>query len=342
MAPTAPLQLHYIERKVLGPHDIQVEILYCGVCHTDLHLARNDWNTSIYPIVPGHEIIGRVSKVGSMVSKFVKDDYAGIGFLYDSCRICSCCSSGNEQICEEGIIATFNSYERYTGNITYGGFSSQIVVDENYAVKIPAEMPLAQTAPLLCAGITTYSPLKYVGLSTGHKIAVSGLGGLGHMAVKFAVAMGAEVTVISTSPNKASDAREMGAHHFILLGQQDNGILPASHFDYIIDTVSGKRDYTLQLNMLKPEGTLIVVGLPSQDATFAPASLVFKRRKILGSFVGSITEMQEMINYCAINKIYSEVETIPIQQINVAFERMLKGDVRYRFVIDMSSLNNDQ
>jgi len=335
---TTPLGPFTFERREPGAHDVQIEILYCGVCHSDIHQVRNEWGGSIYPMVPGHEIVGRVTKVGDHVRKFKVGDLAGVGCFVDSCRTCANCQEGIEQYCDEGMTGTYNSVERGTKNPTYGGYSTQIVVDENYTLKVSPKLPLERVAPLLCAGITTYSPLRHLNVGKGHKVAVLGLGGLGHMAVKFAVAFGAEVTMLSSSPSKEKDAKSLGAHHFALTSDAAKMKSLANHFDFILNTVSAQHEYGTYLNLLRTNGTMIVVGAPPSPSAVPAFQLIAKRRSIIGSLIGGIKETQEMLDYCAEHNIASDVEVIKIQDINEAYERMLKGDVRYRFVIDTASL----
>jgi len=337
-AATTPLTPFDFSRREPGPHDVQIEILYCGVCHSDIHQVRNEWGGSMYPMVPGHEIVGRITKVGEHVKKFKVGDLAGVGCFVDSCRVCDNCKEGLEQYCDTGMVGTYNSLEKDGKTPTYGGYSTLIVVDEQYTLKISDKLPLERVAPLLCAGITTYSPLKHVGIKKGDKVAVLGLGGLGHMAVKFAVSFGAEVTMLSSSPSKKADAKKLGAHHFALTS--DKGTMKGlqNHFDIILNTVSAQHDYSTYLNLLRTNGTMIVVGVPPSPSQVPAFTLIAKRRSIIGSLIGGIKETQEMLDYCAEHNISSEVEVIPIQQINEAYERMIKGDVRYRFVIDIASL----
>lgn len=335
---TTPLAPFNFERRDPGPHDVQIEILYCGVCHSDVHQVRNEWGGSIYPMVPGHEIVGRVTAVGNHVKNFRPGDLAGVGCFVDSCRTCVNCQAGLEQYCDEGMVGTYNGRERVTNNPTYGGYSTQIVVDENYTLKISDKLDLAGVAPLLCAGITTYSPLRHVGVKKGDKVGVLGLGGLGHMAVKFAASFGAEVTMLSTSKSKEADAKKLGAHHFALTTDPAtmNGL--QNHFDFILNTVSAKHEYGTYLNLLRTNGTMIVVGVPPTPSEVPAFNLIMKRRSIIGSLIGGIRETQEMLDYCAEHNIVSDVEVIQVEQVNEAYERMLKGDVRYRFVIDIASL----
>ncbi|MCD8741854.1 NAD(P)-dependent alcohol dehydrogenase [Mucilaginibacter roseus] len=333
-APLAPFQL---ERQDVGPNDIQIEIQYCGVCHSDIHQVRDEWGGSKFPMVPGHEIVGKIIKVGDAVTKFKVGETAGIGCFVDSCRHCPSCLAGEEQYCDFGMVGTYNS--RYKdGTPTYGGYSDQIVVDENYALHISDKLPLEGVAPLLCAGITTYSPLMTWKIGKGHKIAVVGLGGLGHMAVKFGVALGAEVTVLSTSASKKEDALKLGAHHFVVTKNEDEVKEVANTFDFILNTISAQHEYDFYLQMLKLDGTMVLVGIPPEAPQVSAFNLIGKRRRLAGSMIGGIKETQEMLDYCAENGIVSDVEVINIDYINEAYERMLKNDVRYRFVIDMSSL----
>ena len=335
---TAPLGPFTFDRREPGAHDVQIEILYCGVCHSDIHQVRNEWGGSKYPMVPGHEIVGRVTKVGDHVKNFKVGDLAGVGCFVDSCRTCPNCLEGIEQYCDNGLIGTYNSVERGTNIPTYGGYSTQIVVDEKYTLKVSPSLPLERVAPLLCAGITTYSPLRHVGVGKGHKVGVLGLGGLGHMAVKFAVAFGAEVTMLSSSPSKEKDAKSLGAHHFALTSDVAKMKSLANHFDFILNTVSAQHEYGTYLNLLGTNGTMIVVGVPPSPSAVPAFQLIAKRRSIIGSLIGGIKETQEMLDFCAEHNIASDVEVIKIQDINEAYERMIKGDVRYRFVIDTASL----
>ena len=333
-----PLKPYTFERKDVGAHQVQIEILFCGVCHSDLHTAKGDWGPAIYPLVPGHEIVGRIVSVGSDVTKFTVGELAGVGCFVDSCRHCDNCKSGEEQFCDEGMTGTYNSHERGTDIPTYGGYSSTITVDENYTLHISDKLPLSGVAPLLCAGITTYSPLRHLNVGKGHKVAVLGLGGLGHMAVKFAVSFGAEVTMLSGSPSKEADAKKLGAHHFALTSDAAKMESLANSFDFILNTVSGEHDYNAYLNLLTTNGTMIVVGAPPTPAQIPAFTLIMKRRSIMGSLIGGIAETQEMLDYCAEHNITSDVEVIDIADINNAYERMNRSDVKYRFVIDMSTL----
>jgi alcohol dehydrogenase (NADP+) len=339
MTATTPLAPWSIERREPGPHDVLIDILYCGVCHSDLHQARDEWSGSIFPMVPGHEIVGRVSKVGDRVKKWKPGHIVGVGCFVDSCRRCEACRAGEEQYCEPGMTLTYNGYERDGQTPTYGGYSTRITVDENYVLSIPKGIPLERAAPLLCAGITTYSPLKHFGLEEGDKLAVVGLGGLGHMGVKFGHAMGAHVTVLSHSPGKRDDALKLGADDFLVTRDEAAFKDNAGRFDFILDTVSAKHDYNAYLSLLRRDGHMVLVGVPEQTELNAP-SLIMKRRSLSGSLIGGIRETQEMLDFCAAHDIASDVEVIPIQDINEAYERMLKNDVRYRFVIDLASLKS--
>ncbi|HEY2347371.1 MAG TPA: NAD(P)-dependent alcohol dehydrogenase [Puia sp.] len=327
-----------LERRMPGPTDIQIDILYCGVCHSDLHQLRNEWGNSIFPMVPGHEIVGRITKIGSDVKKFKVGDLAGVGCLVDSCRICDNCREGLEQYCQNGSSPTYNGLEQDKKTPTYGGYSKMIVADQDFVLHIPDKLPLQNVAPLLCAGITTYSPLKYWKVGKGHKLAVLGLGGLGHMAVKFGVSFGAEVTMLSSSPSKKEDARKLGAHKFVLTGDPEQLKAVQGNFDFIVDTVSAPHDYNQYLGLLKTNGVLICVGAPPAPAQIFAFNLIGGRKSIAGSLIGGLPETQEMLNYCADHQIVSDVEVINIQDIHRAYDRMLKGDVKYRFVIDIATL----
>ncbi len=338
MSSNTPLEAYNFERRAVGPDDVQIDILFCGVCHSDLHQVKNEWGGSHYPMVPGHEIVGKVLSIGRNVTKFKVGDLAGVGVMVDSCKTCKTCAQDLEQYCEEGFVGTYNNKERNSDKITMGGYSTKIVVDEYYTFKISPKLPLAAVAPLLCAGITTYSPLVYAGVKKGMKVAVVGLGGLGHMGVKFAVSFGAEVTVISTSPSKEADAKKLGATHFLVSTDKEAMSKYNSYFDVILDAISANHDYTSYLNLLGIDGKLMVVGLPIESPKVQPFSLVTNRRSVIGSCIGGMKETQEMLDYCAEHNIVSEIELIPMQKINEAYDRMLKGDVKYRFVIDLASL----
>lgn len=326
------------ERRDLRENDVQIEILYCGVCHSDLHQARSEWEGTIYPLVPGHEIVGKITKVGSAVKRFKVGQTAGIGCLVGSCRECDNCQHGLEQYCENGFVGTYNGLEKGSSLPTYGGYSNQIIADEHFVFNISDKQPLEGIAPLLCAGITTYSPLKHWGVGKGHRVGVVGLGGLGHMAVKLAASFGAEVTMFSTSPEKEKDAKRLGAHHFALTKDPASLKKLGNHFDFIIDTISAPHNYNLYLKMLRTNGAMICVGVPPSPTEILGVNLIDNRRSIAGSLIGGIPETQEMLDYCAEHNIVSDVEVIDIASINTAYERMLKGDVKYRFVIDMTTL----
>jgi uncharacterized zinc-type alcohol dehydrogenase-like protein len=335
---TSALAPFTIERRPTGPRDILLDVLYCGVCHSDIHQARDEWGGSIFPMVPGHEIVGRVREVGAEVSKVKVGDLAGVGCMVDSCRGCATCRRGMEQFCEKGAALTYNSTEMDRQTPTYGGYSSQIVVTEHFALKVPEGLDPAGVAPLLCAGITTYSPLRQWNTKKGDRVAVVGLGGLGHMAVKLAAAMGAEVTVLSTSSAKQVDARRLGAHGFEVTKEAGAFEKLAGRFDLIVDTVSAPHDYNAYLGTLRTQGVMVIVGVPTEPTPLAAFSLIWGNKVLAGSAIGGIDQTQEMLDYCAKSKIVSDVEVIPIQKINEAYERTIKADVRYRFVIDMASL----
>ncbi len=335
---STPLALWNLERREPKPHDVEIEILFCGVCHSDLHTVRNEWGGTIYPCVPGHEIVGRITRVGDHVKKYKEGDLAGVGCLVDSCRECNSCKDGLEQYCENGMVGTYNGQEKDGSGNTYGGYSKQIVVHEDFVLRISDKQPLEGIAPLLCAGITTYSPLKHWKVGKGDKVGVVGLGGLGHMGVKLAVSFGAEVTMLSHSPSKEKDAKSLGAHKFVLTSDKEQVKAISNYFDFILDTVSAEHDYNLYLNLLKTNGKMVCVGAPPTPAQIPAFNLIMKRRSLAGSLIGGIPETQEMLNYCAEHNIVSDVEVISIKDINEAYERMLKGDVRYRFVIDMATL----
>lgn len=326
-----------IQRREPGEDDVQIEILYCGVCHSDIHQARNEWGNSIFPMVPGHEIVGRITAVGSNVSHFKVGELAGVGCMVDSCQTCAACKDGEEQFCDGGMIATYNSLGK-DGAPTYGGYSTHIVVDQKFTLHVSEKLDITGVAPLLCAGITTYSPLRHWKVGKGQKVAVMGLGGLGHMGVKFAVAFGADVTVISTSPSKEQDAKKLGAHHFAVSRDAETMQKLQGNFDFILNTLSAEHDYNMYLSLLSRNGTMVVVGVPSQPSVVAAFNLIGRRRSIAGSLIGGIKETQEMLDFCAEHNIVSDVEVINMEQINEAYERILKSDVRYRFVIDMESL----
>ncbi|ATL45872.1 hydroxyacid dehydrogenase [Chitinophaga caeni] len=336
---TDPLAPWNFERREVGPHDVLIEIQYCGVCHSDIHQVRGEWGNSKYPMVPGHEIVGRIAKVGDLVTKFKVGELAGIGCMVDSCRECDQCQSGHEQFCEKGqTVLTYNDYEKDGKTLTFGGYSNQIVCDEAFVVRVPTNLPLEGVAPLLCAGITTYSPIKKWGIKEGDRVAVLGLGGLGHMAVKFAVSLGAEVTMLSTSPSKEADAKRLGAHHFVVTKDKEQVKAQKRKFDFIIDTVSAPHDYNMYLAMLDTNGVMICVGIPPEPVQFNGFALLGQNRTITGSSIGGIPETQEMLDYCGEHNIISDVEVININYVNEAYDRVMKSDVKYRFVIDMGSL----
>jgi uncharacterized zinc-type alcohol dehydrogenase-like protein len=327
-------------RRAVGAHDILIDIDYCGICHSDIHQARNEWADTMpaaYPMVPGHEIVGRVSKVGSQVTKFVVGDIAGIGCFVDSCRECDPCKAGIEQYCVKGCAMTYNSTEMDRNTPTYGGYSKQYVVDEKYSLKVNAKGDLSGVAPLMCAGITTYSPLKHWNVGPGKKVAIAGLGGLGHMGVKIAAAMGADVTVLSTSPSKEPDARGLGATGFINVRDNDAFAGAAGKFDFILDTVAATHDYNQYLGLLRLEGVMVVVGVPSEPIPLHAFSLIWGNKVLAGSVIGGIPETQEMLDFCAANNVVSDVEVITPDRIEEAYDRTVRSDVRYRFVIDMKT-----
>lgn len=337
--PSSHFEPFDFERREVGPHDVLIKILYCGICHSDIHQARDEWGRSLYPMVPGHEIAGKVVQVGTEVKKFKPNDIVGVGCFVDSCRTCNSCKETEEQFCEKHISFTYNSTEQDTKTPTYGGYSSQIVVDENYVLSISPKLKLDSVAPLLCAGITTYSPLKRFNIGPGKRVAIVGLGGLGHMGVKFAAAMGAEVTLLSTSPSKEEDARRLGAKKFVVTTDPKNLEALTNYFDLILVTISAEYDVNQYLNLLRKGGVMVVVGIPEKALNLQPFSLIGKRRQIAGSLIGGIRETQEMLDYCAEKNITSDVEIIPIQKIEEAYERTIKSKVKFRFVIDMSSLS---
>jgi uncharacterized zinc-type alcohol dehydrogenase-like protein len=333
-----PLAPFSFERREPLEHDVVIDIKFCGICHSDIHQVRDEWGGSVFPMVPGHEIAGIVTKVGSKTKKYKVGDKVGVGCFVDSCRHCSHCEQGLEQYCKEGMTGTYNSQERKSAQRTQGGYSSQIVVDENYVLRMPDQIPLDAAAPLLCAGITLYSPLKHWNAGPGKKVAIIGLGGLGHMGVKIAHALGAEVTVLSHSLGKIEDGKRMGADHFYATSDPATFAKLQSSFDLIINTVSAQLDWNQYLNLLKLDGTLVVVGIPENEVPVGAFSLVGGRRSLAGSLIGGIKETQEMLDFCGQHKIGCDIEVIPVQKVNEAYERVVKSDVRYRFVIDMASL----
>ena len=336
--PTDRLAPFQFERRAVGPHDVQIDILYCGVCHSDLHTARNEWKNTLYPSVPGHEIVGRVVEVGAHVSKFKVGDLAGVGCMVDSCRHCSSCEEGLEQYCDNGFTGTYNG-PVFGGENTYGGYSDKIVVSEQYVLRITHQENLAAVAPLLCAGITTYSPLRQWKVGPGQKVGVAGLGGLGHMAVKIARAMGAHVVLFTTSPDKKADALRLGANEVVISKNPDEMAAHANSFDFILNCIAAPHNLDAYLGLLQRDGTMTLVGAPAEPHPSPDVfNLIFKRRRLAGSLIGGIAETQEMLDFCAEHNIVSDIEMIRIHDINEAYERMLKGDVKYRFVIDMESL----
>ena len=340
-SPTSQVAPLTIRRRDPRPSDVQIDILYCGVCHSDLHQVRNEWESAmptVYPCVPGHEIVGRVAKTGSAVTKFKIGDLAAVGCMVDSCRRCAACRAGEEQYCDSFPILTYNSEDKYLGGVTYGGYSEGIVVDEAFVLRVSEKANLAGTAPLLCAGITTYSPLRHWQIGKGQKVGVVGLGGLGHMGVKFANAFGAHVVLFTTSPSKIQDGRRLGAHEVVVSKNETDVQKHGQSFDFILDTVSAAHDVNVYLELLKPDGTLTLVGAPEQPFPVAAFGLLSKRRQLAGSSIGGIRETQEMLDFCADHNISADVEIIRAQQINEAYERLLKSDVKYRFVIDTASL----
>ncbi|HEY3371518.1 MAG TPA: NAD(P)-dependent alcohol dehydrogenase [Prolixibacteraceae bacterium] len=327
-----------IQRREITPHDVEIDILFCGVCHSDLHTARNEWHGTTYPVVPGHEIVGKVMRVGNHVSKFKVGDSVAVGCMVDSCRECDHCKDGLEQYCETGPTLTYNSPDKYLGTQTYGGYSESILVDEAFVLRVPENLDLAATAPLLCAGITTYSPLRHWKIGPGMKVGVVGIGGLGHMGIKLAKAMGAYVVVLTTSASKAEDAKRLGADEVVVSKDSNQMKSKANSLDFILDTVSGTHDMNVYLNLLKVDGTLVLVGAPENPIPVAAFSLIPYRRSFAGSTIGGIAETQEMLDFCSKHNITADIEMINIQQINEAYDRLLKSDVHYRFVIDMASL----
>ncbi len=338
---TSPLAPLTIRRRATAPQDVQIAILYCGVCHSDLHQVRNEWKDAmptVYPCVPGHEIVGRVMKTGSAAKKFREGDLVAVGCMVDSCRACASCTEGQEQYCEQMPTFTYNFPDKHLGGVTYGGYSESIVVDEAFVLRVPTTLSPAGVAPLLCAGITTYSPLRHWKVGKGQKVGVVGLGGLGHMAVKFARAFGAHVVLFTTSPKKTDDGLRLGAHEVVVSKNATDVQKHAASFDFILDTVSAQHDMNVYLELLKRDGTLTLVGAPEKPAPLGVFSLLFKRRRLAGSAIGGIRETQEMLDFCADHGITADVELIRIQEINEAYERLLRSDVKYRFVIDMASL----
>ncbi len=340
---TSPLGSSRINRRDPGDRDVQIEILFCGICHSDLHLVRNEWShvmPTVYPIVPGHEIVGRVTKVGSAVTKYKPGDLAAVGCLVDSDRTCPHCKAGNEQACPNQVL-TFNGPDRHLGGVTYGGYSDSIVVDEHFVLRVPSNLNLAGAAPLLCAGITTYSPMRHWGVGKGKKVGVVGLGGLGHMAVKFGHAFGAHVVVFTTSPGKKEDALRLGADEVVISSNPAEMKKHAGSFDFILDAVSADHDINAYLSLLARDGNLTLVGAPAKPLSVASFALIMGRRSLSGSNIGGIAETQEMLDFCGTHNITADVEVIPIQKVNEAYARVIKSDVKYRFAIDMASLRSE-
>ena len=339
---TSPFIPSTIARRDPTPHDVQIEILFCGICHSDLHQARNEWSgvmPTVYPCVPGHEIVGRVTKVGSAVTKFKAGDLAGVGCLVGSDGTCPECKAGLEQFCNN-MVLTYNSPDKHSGGVTYGGYSDSIVVDQHFVLKVPANLSLSGAAPLLCAGITTYSPMRHWGVTKGKKVGVVGLGGLGHMGVKFAHALGAHTVVFTTSESKKDDALRLGANEVVLSRDANQMNAHAGSFDFILDAVAAPHDLNAYINLLSRDGNITLVGAPPEPLPIAAMGLIFKRRSFSGSLIGGIAETQEMLDFCGQHNITSDVEVIPAQKINEAYERLLKSDVKYRFSIDMASLKS--
>lgn len=331
----APFAIH---RRAPGPTDVEIEILYCGVCHSDLHQARNEWHNTVYPCVPGHEIVGKVTRVGAKVTKFKTGDLSAVGCMVDSCRTCPSCQAGLEQYCLSFPTFTYNGIDKHLGGVTYGGYSTSIVVDEAFTLCMPPNLNLAAVAPLLCAGITTYSPLRHWKVGPNQKVGIVGLGGLGHMGVKFARAFGAHVVLFTTSPGKIADGLRLGAHEVVVSKDTEAMKKHTASFDFILDAVSAQHDINAYLSLLKLDGTLTLVGAPEQPLPVSAFNLLLPRRNFAGSAIGGIAETQEMLDFCGQHSITSDIELIPIQKINEAWERLLKQDVKYRFVIDMASL----
>ena len=337
---TSPFGSTTIARRDPTEHDVQIEILFCGICHSDLHQARNEWSgvmPTVYPCVPGHEIVGRVTKVGSAVTKFKAGDLAGVGCMVDSDRTCPECQAGQEQFCPN-MILTYNFPDKHTGGVTYGGYSESVVVDERFVVRVPGNLSLAGAAPLLCAGITTYSPMHHWGVTKGKKVGVVGLGGLGHMGVKIAHALGAHVVVFTTSPGKKDDALRLGADEVVISRNADQMAKHVGSFDFILDAVSANHDINAYINLLRRDGNITMVGAPEKPLALEVFGLIMRRRSLSGSPIGGIPETQEMLDFCGKHNITADVEVIPIQKVNEAYERLLKQDVKYRFSIDMASL----
>ncbi|ATZ10268.1 NAD(P)-dependent alcohol dehydrogenase [Erwinia amylovora] len=335
----SPLAPFKYQPRELREHDVQIEVLYCGVCHSDLHQARNEWHNTVFPVVPGHEIVGRVTAVGAQGHKYKVGDLVGVGCMVDSCRTCENCKDDLEQYCEEGFVGTYNGQDRISGDITFGGYATQVVVHEDFVLKVPSNLDPAGAAPLLCAGITTFSPLHHWGVGPGKKVGIVGLGGLGHMGVKIAHAMGAHVVLFTTSASKIDDGKRLGADEVVISKDAGQMAQHTNSFDFILNTVAARHDLNPFISLLRRDGTMTLVGAPEHDHPSPQVfNLIFKRRSIAGSLIGGIKETQEMLDFCGKHNITSDIEMINIDQINDAYERILKSDVKYRFVIDISSL----
>ena len=336
---TSPLAPFQYQPRELREHDVQIDVLYCGVCHSDLHQARNEWRNTIFPVVPGHEIVGRVSAVGAHGHKYKVGDLVGVGCLVDSCRTCDSCKENLEQYCEEGFVGTYNGQDRITGEVTYGGYATSVVVHEDFVLRVPENLDPAAAAPLLCAGITTFSPLNHWNVGPGKKVGIVGLGGLGHMGVKIAHAMGAHVVLFTTSPSKVEDGLRLGADEVVISKDTEQMAQHANSFDFILNTVAAQHDLNPFIALLRRDGTLTLVGAPEHDHPSPQVfNLIMKRRSVAGSLIGGIKETQEMLDFCGTHNITSDIELIDIKEINNAYERILKSDVKYRFVIDIDSL----
>ena len=340
-AAEAPLHEMNIDRRTATPHDVEIDILFCGVCHSDLHTARNEWHGTVYPCVPGHEIVGKIKSIGDHVKKFKVGDLVGVGCIVDSCRECQYCQEGQEQFCEPGMTGTYGSPDKYFPDTqTFGGYSQSVVVDENYVLRLPENLDLAATAPLLCAGITTYSPLRHWQVGPGKKIGIVGIGGLGHVGIKIAKAMGAHVVAFTTSESKFEEAKRLGADEVVLSKDENQMAAYRGKLHFILDAVSAEHDINAYLNLLRVDGSLALVGAPEHPLPIAAFSVIMGRKSFAGSMIGGIAETQEMLDFCGKHNITADIEMINMQQINEAYERLVKGDVKYRFVIDMTSLKN--
>lgn len=337
-AADAPLKPFAFERRETGPDDVRIDILYCGVCHSDLHQARNEWHNTIYPCIPGHEIVGRVAETGASVTRFKKGDMVGVGCLVDSCRECASCREGLEQYCETGFVGTYNGEDRHGRGITFGGYSRAVVVDQSFVLRVPDTLDPAAASPLLCAGITTWSPLRHWKVGPGQRVGIVGLGGLGHMGVKFARALGAEVVLFTTSPGKIADGLRLGAHEVVLSKDADAMAKERGRFDFILDAVAADHDINAYLDLLRRDGTMVQVGAPEKPLPVSVFSLLMKRRSFAGSLIGGIPETQEMLDFCGKHNITADIEMIRMDEIETAYTRMLRSDVKYRFVIDMATM----